>query len=83
MLHDVGKSKIDHGLINKSGKLTDEEFEQMKFHALAGGEILTGMKYYTHNVVSMAAQHHEKFKGGTTQRGLKPRRSIVLPASAK
>ena len=70
MLHDVGKSKIDHALINKSGKLSDEEFEQMKFHALAGGEILTGMKCYTHNVVSMAAEHHEKFKGGGYPNGI-------------
>ena len=68
--HDVGKSKIDHALINKSGKLSDEEFEQMKFHATAGGEILTGMKCYTHNVVRMAAEHHEKFKGGGYPSGI-------------
>lgn len=70
MLHDVGKSKIDHALINKSGKLSDEEFEQMKIHATMGGEILTGMKCYTHNVVSMAEQHHEKYKGGGYPSGI-------------
>ncbi len=33
MLHDVGKSKIDASLINKDGKLTDKELEEMKAHA--------------------------------------------------
>ena len=64
MLHDVGKSKIDHALINKDGKLTDEEFEQVKAHADEGGKIISGMGCFAGNVVRMAAEHHEKFKGG-------------------
>ncbi len=70
MLHDVGKSKIDHSLINKNGKLDDEEFEQMKYHVIAGGEILRGMKCYNNHVVRMAAEHHEKFKGGGYPNGI-------------
>ena len=76
-MHDVGKSKIDHALINKSGKLSDEEFEQMKFHATASGEILTGMKCYTHNVVMRNS------RVAVTPVVLKARRSIVMLASAK
>jgi HD-GYP domain-containing protein (c-di-GMP phosphodiesterase class II) len=64
MLHDVGKSKIDHALINKDGKLSDEEFEQMKAHATEGGKIITGMNCFGGNVARMAGEHHEKFKGG-------------------
>ena len=64
MLHDVGKSKIDHALINKDGKLTDEEFLKMQAHAAEGGQILTGMHCFASNVVRMASEHHEKFKGG-------------------
>ncbi len=64
MLHDVGKSKIDHALINKEGKLTDEEFEQMKAHATEGGKIIAGMGCFANNVGLMASEHHEKFKGG-------------------
>ena len=64
MLHDVGKSKIDHALINKAGKLTDEEFEAMKAHATEGGKIISGMNCFGERVVRMAAEHHEKFKGG-------------------
>ena len=70
MLHDVGKSKIEHGLINKNGKLNDDEFEKMKFHASAGGEILTRMGCYHNNVVRMAAEHHEKYKGGGYPKGI-------------
>ena len=64
MLHDVCKSKIDHALINKDGKLTDEEFEAMKSHANEGGKIISGMSCFASNVVRMAAEHHEKYKGG-------------------
>jgi HD-GYP domain-containing protein (c-di-GMP phosphodiesterase class II) len=64
MLHDVGKSKIDHALINKSGKLTDEEFEAMKLHASEGGKIIAGMNCYANSVERMASEHHEKYKGG-------------------
>ncbi|MBC8287911.1 MAG: HD domain-containing protein [Nitrospinae bacterium] len=64
MLHDVGKAKIDHALINKNGKLTEEEFEKMKAHATVGGTILSGMNCFGGTVVRMAAEHHEKFKGG-------------------
>jgi len=70
MLHDVGKSKIDTALINKNGKLNDEEFEQMKSHSPLGAEMLTGMCCYKDIVINMAGQHHEKFKGGGYPQGL-------------
>ncbi|MEE9258353.1 MAG: HD domain-containing phosphohydrolase, partial [Nitrospinaceae bacterium] len=64
MLHDVGKSKVPESIINKSGKLTDEEFTTMKAHSPDGAELLSGMKCYTNNVVRMAREHHENFGGG-------------------
>ncbi len=70
MLHDVGKSKIDHGLINKNGKLTDEEFKAIKSHTTMGKEILESMKCYRTHVVEMADQHHEKFEGNGYPNGL-------------
>jgi HD-GYP domain-containing protein (c-di-GMP phosphodiesterase class II) len=70
MLHDVGKSKIDTALINKNGKLNDEEFERMKSHSPMGAEMLTGMCCYKDSVINMAGQHHEKFKGGGYPQGL-------------
>lgn len=70
MLHDVGKSKIDASLINKKGKLTDEEFQTIKSHSSFGKEILESMQCYGPNVVRMAAEHHEKFKGNGYPNGL-------------
>jgi HD-GYP domain-containing protein (c-di-GMP phosphodiesterase class II) len=70
MLHDVGKSKIDLSLINKNGKLTDEEFKAIKNHTTMGKEILESMKCYRAHVVDMADQHHEKFEGNGYPNGL-------------
>lgn len=70
MLHDVGKSKIRPEIINKDGKLTDEEFQEMQKHAPWGFEILTDMKCYGPCVIQMAGQHHEKYKGGGYPRGI-------------
>ncbi|MGV7222371.1 MAG: HD-GYP domain-containing protein [Nitrospinales bacterium] len=64
MLHDVGKSKISPEILDKNGFLTDDEFEEAKKHAPYGGELLFDMNCYGQNVVNMANQHHEKFKGG-------------------
>ncbi len=64
MLHDVGKSKISPNILDKNGFLTEQEFEEAKQHAPYGGEILFDMNCYGQNIVDMANQHHEKFKGG-------------------
>lgn len=70
MLHDVGKSKIDASLINKNGKLTDTEFETIKSHSSLGTEILESMKCYGPNVIRMAGEHHEQYKGRGYPKGL-------------
>ena len=44
MLHDIGKSKIPIGVLNKPGKLDEEEWNQMKKHPLAGVEIVLNLK---------------------------------------
>jgi HD-GYP domain-containing protein (c-di-GMP phosphodiesterase class II) len=70
MLHDVGKSRIDHSLINKNGKLTNDEFKTIKSHTTIGKELLGSMKCYRTHVVEMADQHHEKFEGNGYPNGL-------------
>lgn len=70
MLHDVGKSKIDASLINKNGKLTDAEFETIKRHSSLGTEVLESMQCYGPNVIRMAGEHHEQFKGNGYPKGL-------------
>ena len=68
-LHDVGKIAIDDSILRKPGKLTDEEFEQMKQHTVIGGEIIKeiqkkyeGQEFLDYAFV-FAVYHHEKWDG--------------------
>lgn len=70
MLHDVGKSKIDIGILNKNGRLTDEEFEAIKQHTVLGVELLSSMDCYKNNILCMAGEHHEQYNGRGYPEGL-------------
>lgn len=63
LLHDIGKTKIPNELLNKAGKLTDEEFLLMKQHALFGYSILKDKKELSDSVLMGVLQHHEKLNG--------------------
>lgn len=64
-LHDIGKIHIPDAVLNKPGKLTDDEFALMKTHTTAGREILEKIKSemgeirYLNIAIEMAAYHHE------------------------
>lgn len=68
-LHDIGKIHIPDAILNKPGRLTEEEFEVMKTHTTAGQELLTraeeelGESGYLNTAVEMAAYHHEWWNG--------------------
>lgn len=64
VLHDLGKSKIDYEIINKNGKLTNEEFDQMKRHPAFGHEIALHLGIDDERVLSGIRHHHEKVRGG-------------------
>lgn len=63
LLHDMGKSKIPNEILNKPGKLDDEEFAIMKQHPLLGYAILKDKKEFTPKVSLAVLQHHEKMNG--------------------
>lgn len=63
LLHDVGKSKIPNEILNKAGKLTDEEFAIMKKHSLFGYEILKEKDDISEPISMGVLQHHEKING--------------------
>lgn len=63
LLHDVGKSKIPNFILNKAGKLTDEEFEMIKQHTLFGYEILKEKDDLSNSIKLGVLQHHEKING--------------------
>ncbi len=64
ILHDLGKSKIDYEIINKNGKLTDEEFDKMKHHPAFGHEIALKLNITDERVLTGIRHHHEKIEGG-------------------
>lgn len=68
-LHDIGKIQVSDAILNKPGKLTDEEFEIMKSHTTAGQKIITQTIQtipeadYLKEAMNLAAYHHEKWNG--------------------
>ncbi len=60
LLHDVGKSKIPNEVLNKAGKLTDDEFAMMKQHSLFGYGILKEKDDLSNQIKMGVLQHHEK-----------------------
>ena len=69
LLHDVGKIGIRNEIINKVGKLTDEEFEQIKQHPILGEQILSSIQQSP--TLSVGAHyHHERYDGRGYPEGL-------------
>lgn len=71
MLHDLGKLYVSSEILNKPGKLTDEEFEQIKKHCEIGFDILRKVHEIPLPVAHCALQHHERIDGLGYPRGLK------------
>ena len=63
LLHDVGKMMIDDAVLNKPGKLTDEEFELIKEHPRKGWEVLQGSPDITAVALDVCRHHHERVDG--------------------
>lgn len=70
LLHDIGKSNIDHDIIIKPGKLTDAEFAEIKRHPVIGYNILKNSGEYNANVISGVLFHQEKYDGSGYPTGL-------------
>ena len=69
LLHDVGKIRVPKEVINKPGKLNDEEFRQIKIHTITGFYILK--EIYKEGAILHAAKfHHERFDGKGYPMGL-------------
>ena len=69
LLHDIGKTQIPTEILNKQGKLTDEEFDIIRSHAKAGHKILKDTNLDL-RIKLAALQHHERYDGSGYPRGL-------------
>lgn len=63
LLHDVGKMKVSSEILNKPGKLTSKEFDQVKRHVPEGVKILEKSKGIPQEAIDVAQYHHERFDG--------------------
>ncbi|HVF57581.1 MAG TPA: HD domain-containing phosphohydrolase [Pyrinomonadaceae bacterium] len=70
LLHDIGKIAVPDYILNKPGKLTAAEFDQMKLHTVAGAQIL-GRVEFPYPVVPVVRHHHERWDGKGYPDGLK------------
>ncbi|MFP4522266.1 MAG: HD-GYP domain-containing protein, partial [Fibrobacterota bacterium] len=62
LLHDIGKIGIGENILNKPGRLTEEEFEVIKFHPALGANIIQDVPYFR-DIVPLVMHHHEFFDG--------------------
>lgn len=62
-LHDIGKTKVSDEILNKPGKLTNKEYEEMKLHTVYGYDLLKDIKALDERVALIALQHHEREDG--------------------
>jgi len=87
-LHDIGKIQVPDAILNKPGKLTAEEFADMKEHTTHGGSIIAdaieqlgaGDSGYLREAKNLALCHHEKWDGSGYPNGLK---GEEIPLSAR
>ena len=77
LLHDIGKIGIHEGILNKPGRLTNEEFETIKSHPELGVKIL-GKVEFLEGVVPIIKHHHERFDGKGYPAGLKGEETSLL-----
>lgn len=63
LLHDIGKTQVPLSILNKPGKLTDEEMEIMRSHTTAGYNLLKDNSDVPRSVMMAVLQHHERMDG--------------------
>ncbi len=79
LLHDVGKLGVPDHILNKPGRLTPDEYEQVKRHAVIGAEIVSRVRY-PYPVAPVVRHHHENWDGTGYPDGL---RGEAIPVGAR
>ena len=70
ILHDIGKIGTYEHILNKPGKLTEDERRVMQQHPVKGAEILKSIRQFE-NIVPTVLHHHERYDGNGYPDGLK------------
>lgn len=72
LLHDIGKTKVPLSILNKPGRLTDEEFSIMKKHSVFGYHMIKERNEFNEEICMAVLQHHEKLNGSGYPLGFPP-----------
>ncbi|MEH6473340.1 MAG: HD-GYP domain-containing protein [Halopseudomonas sp.] len=70
LLHDIGKVKIPDAILNKPGRLSDDEFKVMRSHVVHSKRILAQCDGIDSTAMAVAAEHHERYDGSGYPNGL-------------
>lgn len=70
LLHDLGKMRVDTSILNKNGRLTPDEFEQVKRHTVFGYKMLRAEAAIPEDVAMAVLTHHERPDGAGYPQGL-------------
>ncbi len=79
LLHDIGKLQVPEAILNKPGRLTDEEFAVIRTHPGRGAELLAHLGGFA-DEVPIVRSHHERFEGGGYPDGIAGQR---IPLEAR
>lgn len=79
LLHDLGKSKIEHSIVDKNGVLTRFEYENMQMHPVLGYEIALKIGITNKNILDGIRHHHEKLDGKGYPDNLKAEEISIFP----
>ena len=71
LIHDLGKALIPDEILNKPDKLTTEEFEQIKKHAVYGFEMARRSEHISDETARAVLTHHERYNGNGYPMGMK------------
>ncbi|MDD3414724.1 MAG: diguanylate cyclase [Lachnospiraceae bacterium] len=81
LLHDIGKVAVDEGILNKNGKLTDQEMDEIRKHPEIGYRILSTVNEMS-EMAEYVLAHHERWDGFGYPKGLKgeeiPKQSLII-----
>jgi uncharacterized domain HDIG len=67
LLHDIGKTRIEKKLLDKPGRLTEEEFTIVKKHTVIGSELIKSIKGHQ-SILPIILYHHERWDGNGYER---------------
>jgi HD-GYP domain-containing protein (c-di-GMP phosphodiesterase class II) len=76
-LHDIGKIGISASILNKEGKLTEEEFEEIKKHSVIAYNILKDVEFIKSGLNGIL-QHHERYDGKGYPNGIKGKEICIF-----